>query len=90
VDEAIVAFEQLIADRIRILGPDKPQTLFTRGNLAGSLRRSGQVAEAITAFEHLLADRARLLGPDASRPGIPEITWAGFSGANLSVKTHDC
>jgi hypothetical protein len=65
VAEAITAFEQLLADQGRVLGPDDPQTLFTRSNLAGLLAESGRLAEAITAFEQLLADRTRLLGPDA-------------------------
>jgi hypothetical protein len=65
VAEAITAFEQLLADQSRVLGPDDPQTLFTRGNLAGLLVESGRLAEAITACERLLADRTRVLGPDA-------------------------
>ena len=31
--EAISAFEELLADRTRVLGPDAPQTLTTRSNL---------------------------------------------------------
>ncbi|MEN3541424.1 tetratricopeptide repeat protein [Microbispora sp. ZYX-F-249] len=31
---AVAAFEQLLADRQRVLGPDHPDTLFTRGMLA--------------------------------------------------------
>ena len=63
--EAITAFEQLLADQGRVLGPDNPQTLFTRGNLAGLLVEAGRLAEAITAWEQLLADRTRLFGPGA-------------------------
>ena len=47
-----------------MLGPNNPQTLFTRSNLAGLLVESGRLAEAITASERLLADRTRVLGPD--------------------------
>ena len=65
VAEAITAFEQLLADQRRALGPDAPDTLTTRGNLAELLARSGRVAEAITACEQLLADRTRVQGPDA-------------------------
>ena len=65
VAEAITAFEQLLADQRRVLGPDDPNTLTTRSNLASWLGESGQVAEAITACEQLLADRTRVQGPDA-------------------------
>ena len=64
VAEAITALEQLLADQVRVLDPDAPQTLATRHHVAGWLGRSGRVAEAITAFEQLLADRTRLLGSD--------------------------
>ena len=63
--EAITAFEQLLADQRRVLGPDDPGTLATRGTLASWLGGSGRVAEAITAHERLLADQRRVLGPDA-------------------------
>jgi len=65
VAEAITAYEQLLADQRKVLGPDDPQTLFTRSNLAWLLGRSGRVAEAIMAFAQLLADQRRVLGPDA-------------------------
>ena len=65
VAEAITAFEQLLTDQVRVLGPDAPQTLFTRSTLASLVAESGRVAEAITAFEQLLADQSRVLGPDA-------------------------
>ncbi|MGW2112625.1 tetratricopeptide repeat protein, partial [Streptomyces sp. NPDC001948] len=31
---AAAAFEELLADRLRVLGPDHPDTLTTRSNLA--------------------------------------------------------
>jgi tetratricopeptide (TPR) repeat protein len=63
--EAVTAFERLLTDRTRVLGPDAPATLATRNNLASLLGESGRVAEAVTAFERLLTDRTRVLGPDA-------------------------
>ena len=62
--EAIAAFEKLLADQRRVLGPDDPDILTTRSNLASWLGESGRVAEAITAFEQLLANQRRVLGPD--------------------------
>ena len=39
---AVVAFEQLLADRMRVLGPDHPHTLNTRSRLAPPIRRRCQ------------------------------------------------
>ena len=56
--------EALMADRLRVLGPDHPSTLATRGDLAYLLGKAGKVAEAVGQSEKLLADELRLLGPD--------------------------
>ncbi|MFR9773804.1 tetratricopeptide repeat protein [Nocardia sp. SC052] len=50
----------------QILGPDHPETLTSRNNLAHVCRLAGKVAEAITLFEQNLDDRIRVLG--ASHP----------------------
>ena len=47
-----------------MLGPDRPNTLTTRKNLAYWRGEAGRVEEAITQFEQLLTDRTRILGPD--------------------------
>ena len=46
------------------LGPDHPDTLATRGNLAIAYRESGNLQKAIDMFEDVLTDRTRLLGPN--------------------------
>jgi tetratricopeptide (TPR) repeat protein len=46
------------------LGPDHPDTLRTRSNLATWLGEAGRVQDAAGQFERLLADQARVLGPD--------------------------
>lgn len=61
---AIVAFEELLADRKCVLGPDHLDTLRTRLYLARWWGKSGDVASAIVALEQLLADEERVLGPD--------------------------
>ncbi|MGK5559421.1 tetratricopeptide repeat protein, partial [Actinomadura kijaniata] len=61
---AATAFEELLADRLRVLGPDHPDTLTTRHNLAYWRGEAGDAAGAVTAFEGLLADFLRVLGPD--------------------------
>jgi len=47
-----------------VLGPDHPDTLNTRSNLAGAYGDVGRFAEAIELFEQVLADQERVLGPD--------------------------
>ena len=66
-----------------MLGPDHPDTLRTRSNLAFWLGEAGQVEEAITQFRQLLEDRARVLGPDhphtlATRNNLA--SWLGEAG----------
>ena len=48
-----------------MLGPDHPDTLTTRSNLAYWLGQAGDPAQARPPqFEQLLADQLRVLGPD--------------------------
>jgi tetratricopeptide (TPR) repeat protein len=44
--EAIPLYEQTLADRERILGPDHPDTLGSRNNLALAYRDAGRTDEA--------------------------------------------
>ena len=47
-----------------MLGPDHPDTLTSRNNLAAAYRTRAGPAEAIPLHERTLADRERVLGPD--------------------------
>ena len=86
-DLAIPLFEEVLADRVRVLGTDHPETLASRNNLAGAYWSAGRVGEAIPLFEEVLADRVRVLGPDhpdtlASRNGLAGAYYsAGRLGA---------
>ncbi|WP_086055253.1 tetratricopeptide repeat protein [Protofrankia coriariae] len=53
-----------VTQAFSILGPDHPDTLTTRGNLAYTYRTAGRVTEAIGLYEQTLTDRLRILGPD--------------------------
>ncbi len=64
VAEAIRLFEQTLAMRQRMLGPDDPQTLTSQDNLASAYQDAGRIAEAIQLYELNLETRERLLGPD--------------------------
>ncbi|MGW2398448.1 FxSxx-COOH system tetratricopeptide repeat protein [Kitasatospora sp. NPDC001664] len=61
---AVAAYEELLADQLRVLGPDHPDTLNTRGSLALSRGAAGDVVGAVAAHEELLADQLRVHGPD--------------------------
>jgi tetratricopeptide repeat protein len=50
--------------RERLLGPEHPNTLTARANLASSYWSAGRTGEPIDLLERVLADRERLLGPE--------------------------
>ncbi|MFD8543431.1 tetratricopeptide repeat protein [Streptomyces sp. NPDC059649] len=56
--------ERVLADFERVLGPDHPDTLTARNNLANSYSDAGRVQEALDLRERVLADFERVLGPD--------------------------
>ena len=56
--------EQTLTDRERVLGPDHPDTLITRNNLATAYRDAGRLEEPSPCYEQTLTDRERILGPD--------------------------
>jgi tetratricopeptide (TPR) repeat protein len=62
--QAIQIGELLVPDQERLQGPDHPDTLSARNNLAVAYRDAGRADEAITLDEQNLANRERVLGPD--------------------------
>ncbi len=78
---AISLLEPALADSLRVLGPDHPDTLTSRNNLAYAYETAGRVAEAIPLHEETLTDRLRVLGPDhpntlTSRNNLAGAYWA--------------
>ncbi|WP_066376253.1 tetratricopeptide repeat protein [Herbidospora mongoliensis] len=61
---AIPLLEQTLADRVRVLGGDHPDTLASRNDLAGAYRAAGDLDRAIPLYEQTLADCERVLGAD--------------------------
>ena len=61
---AAAQFRDLLADELRVLGPDHPETLIARGNFAYWVSEAGQPALAAAQCRDLLADCQRVLGPD--------------------------
>ena len=64
LEQAINLFKQTLADGERILGPDHPDTLTFRNNLARAYQNAGRLDEAIDLFKQNLTDSERILGPD--------------------------
>ncbi len=60
----MVQAEATLADRERVLGPDHPDTLTSRNNLANAYLSAGDLGRAIPMCEAALSDRERVLGPD--------------------------
>jgi hypothetical protein len=55
--QAVAVGEPLIADLERMLGPDHPDTLNSRNNLAGAYQTAGRVARPVLLFELTLVGR---------------------------------
>ena len=64
---AIAIGEPLTADLDRLLGPDDPDTIRARNDLARAYRETGRVANAVPLVEQVLAARERLFGADDPR-----------------------
>ena len=77
------AYAELLTDEMRVFGPDHPNTLTTRNNLAAFRGRAEDAPSAAAAFEELLADYVRVLGPDhpdtlGARANLAR--WRGYAG----------
>ncbi|WP_176449773.1 tetratricopeptide repeat protein [Geodermatophilus saharensis] len=57
-------YERTLVQVERLLGPDHPDTLITRGDLAFAYQDAGRLDQALPLYERTLADRDRLQGPD--------------------------
>jgi transcriptional regulator with XRE-family HTH domain len=62
VAAAVEEFAALLLDRIRVQGPDHPDTLDAQHNLASWRGKAGDATAAVIALAALLPDRTRVLG----------------------------
>ena len=62
-DLAIPLFEEVLAERVRVLGADHPQTLTSRNNLAGAYHAVGRVDDARALLENTLKVCEEVLSP---------------------------
>jgi hypothetical protein len=79
---AIDDFESPLAEQIRTLGPDHPDILATRGNLAECRATAGERADALFEYRNLVAAQARILGPDHPKTLATRKTLARLRGSN--------
>jgi hypothetical protein len=61
---SVTASEKAVARVTRLRGPDHPETLFKRAQLARHRAEAGDSQGAIRDYENLLADLLRVLGRD--------------------------
>ncbi|MGY6657781.1 tetratricopeptide repeat protein [Amycolatopsis sp. TRM77291] len=64
LNSAIIAGTRLHEEAHKHLGPDHPDTLMARSNLASRRGEAGDPTGTATAYEELLTDYLRVLGPD--------------------------
>jgi hypothetical protein len=72
-----------LADAVRLLGPEHPDTLTARGNVASWRGENGDAAGAATAFQLLVPDCLRVLGPSHATTIIMRshlARWTGEAG----------
>ena len=62
--DAETGFRQVLDARLRVLGPDHPDTLAARHGIARMLADQGQPADAETELRQVLDAQLRVLGPD--------------------------
>ena len=86
---AIAIGEPLIADLDRLLGPDDPDTVRARNDLARAYRETGRVADAIPLVEQVLAARERLFGAERSQdPRVAEQSRQRLPGYRPGRRCH--
>ncbi len=74
-------FAALLPIRERVLGPEHPDTLTTRGNLARRIGVAGDAAGARDQFAALLPIRERVLGPEHPDTLTTRANLGYFTGA---------
>jgi hypothetical protein len=82
---------RVLADRDRILGPDHPDTLTSRSNLAYWTGEAGDAATARDQYAALIPDCERILGPDhpdtlTRRSSLAY--WTGKAGDAATARDH--
>ena len=87
--EAMDLFRETLGRRARVLGPEHPDTLRSRGSLGNCYHAMGDYETAAGMHRQTLADRERVLGPDhpssqASRNNLAKAEQALARKLNMS------
>ena len=62
--QAALSLSDAVEHLGEVLGPDHPDTLTSRNNLAYAHESAGRLDQAIALYEQTLTDSERVLGPD--------------------------
>jgi hypothetical protein len=73
-------YRSMFEERVRVLGPEHPQTLAARANVAHLTGKAGDAAEARDQFAALLPVYERLLGPNDPNALTARAKVARFTG----------
>ncbi len=73
-------WEGVVADVERLVGPDHPEAVDSRNNLARALYAAGRLTEALALYEQAFALRERLLGPEHPSTLTTRANLAGVYG----------
>jgi hypothetical protein len=68
----VALYEETLAICERVLGPEHPNTLRSRDNLALGYSDLGRTAEAVALHEETLAIMERVLGPEHPDEMVPK------------------
>jgi tetratricopeptide (TPR) repeat protein len=90
---AVALQRRTLAESERVLGPDHPDTLTSRNNLAAAYESAGRLDEAIALLERTLAESERVLGPDhpntlSSRNNLAS-AYASAGRLNEAITLHE-
>ncbi|MBO3749986.1 tetratricopeptide repeat-containing protein [Streptosporangiaceae bacterium NEAU-GS5] len=84
VARSLELHEHVLAERIRVLGDDHLDTLWSRGAAAAAHGRAGRIGQALDLLELVVADQERLLPADH-----PALMQTRFSQAALTIDAGD-
>jgi Tetratricopeptide repeat len=88
VGTAITHFATLVDEAVRRLGPDHPDTLRARADLAHWRGMAGDAAGTVTALQHVISDSLSVLGPHDPRTRAAQAElalWQGVMGDTASA-----
>src|SRR4029077_18035993 len=71
--EALRLYQELLPDQERVLGPDHPNVLITRNNIAGWTEETRNAREALRSSQELLLQFYRELAQNNPETYLPDV-----------------